>query len=137
MVLFRLQSFGYSNERTRVTNLLVGNLWLELMNAMLMIMLMIMICICSLAKQNKTKQACYRSVTVLSFDRKVARMHGFTFLLSDKGEFVNEERLLEIDPRGVTIGLACWSLEKEDDGLDGDGDGDGDDSVLGGCCCCF
>lgn len=52
-------------------------------------------------------------------------MHGLTFLLSDdKGELVNEERLLEIDRRGVTIGLASWSLEEELE-----------DGVLGSCCC--
>ena len=37
-------------------------------------------------------------------------MQGLTFLLSDKGELVNEGRFPDIDPRGVTIGLDSWSL---------------------------
>lgn len=71
--------------------------------------------------------ACVRVAAegLASHRSEVARMHGFTFLVSHRGESENEDRLPEMNPRGVTIGLACWSLEEED--VDG---------VLGGICCC-
>ena len=46
----------------------------------------------------------------LLYRSDILLMHALTFLLSHRGELVNEERFPEIDPRGVTIGLVSRSL---------------------------
>ena len=43
----------------------------------------------------------------------MVRMQGLTFLPSRNGESVNEDRFLDMDPRGVTTGLFSWRFGED------------------------